>query len=332
MTSGLFRDRSNEYAIAYNQRNGNPWHGEGQAFDGLMTVEEALKASHCDFVVHKVPMETTVIDLEGTYRLDVADQYVTVRNNAATESGYEAFGPVGKVYEPFQPDELFEFAAEVAAHAPGQACIDVGGALFGGRMVFCHVDLGAVTVDPDGINDTILTGLAAMTRFDAKMSTVLYLANIRPVCNNTVTAGLRATQRKITIRHTAGQVARVEEAQRALGFIIARRDTVVEAAERLLRVECSLSDVERVVAGVFPKPEPGESDSRKRNWDERFQMIAANFDVEVETVGSNGWAVTNAIGEFLDHQQKGDVHARNLKAMTGQTDELKAKAEALVLA
>ena len=66
----------NVTSMAFNKRQGVPWHGKGAAVDGLMTAAECIRKAGLDWGVAKIPVR--IDDVAG---LPIPDHAVTVRTD-----------------------------------------------------------------------------------------------------------------------------------------------------------------------------------------------------------------------------------------------------------
>ena len=93
------------------------------------------------------------------------------------------------------------------------------GILFDGKQFFGFIDFGDVeTVLPSGAIDRTMQGLGFLSSHDGSQAITFYTSNVRAVCNNTVTWGLRAAKSCVRIRHTAHADERMSQVREILGL------------------------------------------------------------------------------------------------------------------
>ena len=144
--------------FAYNSRGGAPWHKLGVGIEGLQDVDTMLRLAGADYTVRLT--KVAAVDDDGNLILNpdgtpviIEDSQATIRQN---ENGtYKDLATVGTRYEVRQNREVAERALAVVGAAGGDAVVDTCGVLRDGRRFFMTIDLGALIIDPLGVNDKI---------------------------------------------------------------------------------------------------------------------------------------------------------------------------------
>jgi phage/plasmid-like protein (TIGR03299 family) len=311
-----------------------PWHRLGTPMKGLQTAEAMLAAARADFDV--VTTRVAVCDdngepirqPDGTTIL-VPDSRATVRVNA--DGSFNGLATVGTRYVVQQNRECLDYALAIAGASGGDAVVDTCGVLNGGREFFASLDLGALVVDPMGINDSIERYLLVHNGHDGKTAITFANTSIRAVCKNTVVAGTLSAKRVFTARHTRNADKAIEQANEVLNISNewARQFTV--NAQSLLSVKVPLGSkvLDGVISEVFPL-EKNATERQQKNRDNVIGLVKAIYNNEnnAKNYGYNGWSMVNAIGEYLDHYRGASVHDRAVASMDSNSWVTRAKLKA----
>lgn len=335
MSHGL--ERSEDFA--YDKQAGDPWHMLGHPFDGTQDLDTMLRESHCDYEVEF--LTPVVVPIGGTLVEDVGSGY-TWRINPHTGEK-QILGHVGSGYTRVQNRLAAELALQVVNASGGEAVISTMGNLFDGKRFFASIDLGSLFIDPRGVNDEIKRFLGVYTGHDGSMALTFFNDETRPVCANTVTAAVysakeatkHGARRYLQCRHTTNVESLAREGLRAFEAAQAWNEAFTAKADALLAAPGGTSVLDRVLPAVFPlKPEPTK---RERNHVEHVHeqvRVLYGGPTNVGAVGHNGWAVFNAVGEYLDHGRNGRATDRAVASMTpgSWVDKKKAQTAELVIA
>jgi hypothetical protein len=157
-----------------------PWHRLGTPMKGLQTAEAMLAAAQANFDV--VTTRVAVCDDNGEVIRNsdgslvlVPDSRATVRVNG--DGTFNGLATVGTRYVVQQNRECLDYALAIAGASTGDAVVDTCGVLNGGREFFSSLDLGALVIDPMGVNDQIERYLLVRNGHDGK--TAITFANTR---------------------------------------------------------------------------------------------------------------------------------------------------------
>lgn len=316
-----------------------PWHRLGTSVRELQTVDAMLEASYTDYDV--ILTKVAAVDDNGQLILNNDGSPVIITDSRATvrmdiDGSFSPLATVGTRYEVRQNREVLERAVAVVGASKGDAIIDTCGALRGGARFFATIDLGAIVIDPSGINDKIARYLVVSTGHDGVWPIRYANTDIRAVCNNTVVLGIKQAQRVFTARHTRNVDYAMEDARTVLNLSAAWSEAFTKEAERLLSIKTSPSNgsLDKVLGALFPE-KPTETDRQRRrreNINETIRAIYMN-DKNAARFGHNGWSLVNAIGEYLDHYRESTPHERAAASMddTSHATRMKVQAYELVL-
>jgi len=180
------------------------------------------------------------------------------------------------------------------------------------------LDLGPLVIDPTGVNDRIARYLVVSTGHDGVWPVRYANTDIRAVCNNTVRLGLRNAERVFVARHTKNIDSAFDDAQEVLHISTEWAKSFKVMAEQMLRVSVPASSpaLDKVLNTVFPAKK-GETERQKKNRDDQNLLIRAIYssDKNAGGFGYNGWAIYNAIGEYLDHHREADPKDRAMASL-----------------
>lgn len=157
MSHDLEMDAKGVARMAYADRE-IPWHRLGTPMKGLQTAEAMLKAAQADFDV--VTTNVAAVDADGNFIRNPDGTPVLVRDSRATvrvnpDGSFDGLATVGTRYVVQQNRECLDYALAIVGASKGDAVVDTAGVLDGGREFFSSLDLGALIIDPKGINDKI---------------------------------------------------------------------------------------------------------------------------------------------------------------------------------
>jgi phage/plasmid-like protein (TIGR03299 family) len=209
--------------------------------------------------------------------------------------------------------------------------VDTCGVLNDGREFFACLDLGALIVDPNGINDKIQRYLLVRNGHDGKTAITYANTSIRAVCKNTVVAGLKSANAVFTARHTRNAESAIEDATEVLKLSTVWASNFNIVATQLLSVPilAGSSQLDKVVNTVFPHRKD-ETDRQKKNIDDIHLMVRGLYvnDKNAGGYGFNGWSAYNAIGEYLDHYRDAKAYERAVASMDINSWVTRKKVEA----
>lgn len=317
-----------------------PWHRLGTPMKGLQTMDAMLEAASADYDV--LLTRVAAVDDDGNLIRNADGSVVMIEDSRATvrqnpDGTFDALATVGTRYEVRQNRQVLERAIAVVGASNGDAIIDTCGVLRGGSRFFATVDLGGLIIDPAGVNDKIARYLVVSSGHDGVWPVRYANTDIRAVCKNTVVMGLREAQRVFTARHTRNLDTALEDARTVLQISVAWADEFKRAAEKMLaiKVEPASGKVDKIINNLFPA-RPQETDRQRKHRESVHSLIFAIFMNErnVQAVGSNGWALYNAIVEYLDHYRETTPVERAIASMDDNSLVTRKKLEAqqLVLA
>lgn len=266
-----------------------PWHGLGTSVESEVSSDEALRLAGLDWGVTTTP----VLADSATGPRTVPGARAVVRT-----SDWKPLGVVGERYVPVQNDSAFAFFDSVVGD--GQAQYHTAGSLDGGRRIWMLAKLnGLVRVGRDDITEKFVLLTNA---HDGSAALRMFLTPVRVVCANTLNLALqRGAREGISIRHTTSAFARIEEAQRALGFASNYFDRFQREADRLSQTRFTDVQMQSLAAYVLPAVDDAPSTRTERAREKVIELFSEGAGHE--TIRGTAWAALNAVAEFADHHR-----------------------------
>lgn len=295
---GLEKNDATGASFAYRAEGGAPWHRLGKAMNGYQNADAMLEAA---FANYEVTLNPVFVQSPVGELVPIEGQFATARTNPHTGE-YQALGTVRGRYTVVQNSEALERALAVVGASSGDAVIDTAGVLFDGRRFFASIDLGTLVIDPGGAADKIGRFLLVQTSHDGSVPLTYANTDVRAVCNNTVTLGIRTAQRVFKAKHTPNVENRMEEAVQVLNLSTEWAKEFQKMANEMLTISMSAGRFDRVIDSVMPESE-ADTEKKRANRDDAVAFIKGIYagPKNVGKVGENGWAAWNAIVEYYDH-------------------------------
>jgi len=290
-----------------------PWHMLGKIVD-TMTSKEAIVLGGLDFEVEKVPLwikNTTPITFdegrghENLMRIkegennpqyysmnNVVDKFAMIRTDTQ-----HYFGTVGSRYEPLQNIEAFEWFDSFIGENNTQ--YETVGALGNGETVFITVKLpDYFEVAKSQIDKYLLLSMS----HDGSSSIQITFTPIRVVCNNTLSAALKNSKNKITIKHTRNLRDRLEITKQVLGLVNTQVNTLAQIWDNWSTAPISDEDSLKIMELVLglPRDEKNELSTRASNILHSVNTYYHSGVGQEDIVGSK-WGVYNAVTGYFQN-------------------------------
>lgn len=183
--------------------NEKPWHGFGTILTEQPTLTDALQFGGLDFTVEKLPNIHKIGDIE----IPSERSFFTYRTDKNI-----VLGPnVGTQYTCLQNIEALSIVDTFDYH------IETAGVLKDGAISFvCMKSDRQIVVKGSDLTEMYLLFINS---FDGSMPVTVLFTPIRVVCNNTLSAALRGSTNKYTIRHTRNVGEKLNETAKVLGIL-----------------------------------------------------------------------------------------------------------------
>ncbi len=305
------------------------WHGLGKTVEAAQNAAEAIKLAGLDFEVVKRPVQ--FVGLDGKTLIDVPGKYATVRTDTQ-----QALGVVGDTYEVMQNSDLLTALDPIIAR--GEAIYQTAGSLGIGEKNWLtaklpeHYDIN-VGVSSKGLDVTQLF-LLLYGSHDGSSSTTVCLTPVRVVCNNTLTAALRHTKNKVTVRHTKNAKDALLQAHQILGISDLYKKQMEEVFNAMAKKQVTKPVIEKFLLELYPKKEGNDtmtaSEKIRRGI---LQDFDAGRGAGLYTANGTAFGLYNAVTHYLD-QSKGyeSADARMKSVILGGVALKRQKAFDLALA
>jgi phage/plasmid-like protein (TIGR03299 family) len=306
------------------------WHKLGTVTEGALNAEDALKTAQLDSVV-KVSEEPIFTKVDGQ-EIQLDKKFLTYRNHP--KKGLTALGVVGTRYTPIQNLEAFEFLNHIADETG--AVFETAGSLGNGERVFMTMKFPESMALASG-QDVIDNYIMAVNSHDGSSAFIVAVTPIRAVCTNTVRLALAQAKSKISLKHTAGATAKVQQARETLGVVFKYQEAFEAEVEAMLSIKVSDAQYKKFVEAVIPEPKKKEATERQLNSIEkkRGELMALWNAPTQQNVAGTAWAAYNAVAEWADWvkpirggDDKDDL--RSERMLFGGAEKLKGRAQLLL--
>jgi phage/plasmid-like protein (TIGR03299 family) len=306
------------------------WHKLGIVTENALTAQEALKTAQLDSLV-KVSEEPIFTTVDGK-QIHLDNKFLTYRNHP--KKGLTALGVVGNRYTPIQNSEAFDFLNHIADESG--AVFETAGSLGNGERVFMTMKFpDSMTL---GGQDVIDNYIMAVNSHDGSSAFTVAVTPIRAVCTNTVRLALDRAKSKISLKHTSGATAKVQQARETLGIVWKYQEEFQREAELMLSQKFSDTEYKKFVEVIIPEPKNQDATERQINSVERTRgelMALWKAPTQLVVAGTR-WAAYNAVAEYVDWakpvrggEDKDALRAE--KVILGNGEKLKEKAQLLLL-
>lgn len=290
------------------------WHSLGEFKESPATLEEAMEGAHlANWNVRKVPVFGQRDDKGGMAgrTITLPGQFMTVRDNPWTGEP-EGLGVVGKLWTPFQNEELVEACQAVLDE--GGANVHTAGSINEGRNVFVSLKLpNSMTIGGEDAVDLYIVGTTA---HDGSASNQFRVTPVRPVCANTLTAGVRAARSYWSFRHTSGMEGKVQEAREGLQLAWKYAGALEKVFNGMIDSPFTEAELDGFLKELIPDPK-----SEAEGWVQRaegqrtaIKSLAMNADT-CEIGRGTKWAAWNAVTEYADWHRPGSPERRAKEAL-----------------
>ena len=266
--------------FAYSNRE-IPWHRLGQPMNGLQTAEAMLEAAEADYDV--ILTKVAAVDDDGNWILNPDGSKIIVEDSRATlrqnpDGTFNGLATVGTRYVTQENRDCLQYALDIVGASAGDAVVDTCGVLHDGRQFFACIDMGALIIDPVGINDKLERYLLVHTGHDGKIAITYANTAIRSVCNNTVTLGKRQAKSVFTAKHTRNAKAAIDHAKEVLGLSTAWADSFKNTANQMLAtpIIAGSRQFDGLLNVVLP-PKSNETTKQRSNREETGAVIRRLF-------------------------------------------------------
>lgn len=296
-----------------------PWHGLGQRFEREFTLEELAANTDMYRDISLVPAyylkpDGTPVAMEGVFAvIDSSGRYLgNVKSRYTVVQDYQVIQALRPLVDKhgFKPE--------------------TGGLLKGGARMFVSLTRGLEADVRPG--DSVRTYLTFTNSHDGSSPFTAFSTDIRPVCSNTVRAGMRNAKGKkemLTLRHTASITDAVPALVSAYECSFAEQVDIYRAMARRAVTAADLDAFLTEYTGT-------KADEQKRSGGLRDQITEA-FEEGIGNTDSTVWDLFNGVTQVISHSvgrgsdSIGDKAARALESqMFGAGAKQIARAQAIL--
>ena len=304
------------------------WHRLGffKAKGGGLTADEVLDKAYLRNWHLRVDEEP----VRNNNGVPIPGKFAINRDNPFTGEE-EPLGVSGKVWRPFQNEELLPLLDDLRGQTNGE--FETAGSLYGGRAVFITCRL------PEGM---LIGGVDPMDRYltlidykDATSALVLLDTWVRSVCANTVNAALANYLSKVTIWHTESGRQSVMQIREALGITFAFDEALEIEMERMAAAPCRESDFVRGIRKIWTSADEDSKRAQTNQKKRELDLVSLFLESETNTtIRGTKWGAYNAVTEYLDwtspvpstHPDADATRALRTASPDSKVNELKADA------
>ncbi len=317
-------------SFAENTLKGRAWHGlgnDGQLFNRPMFVKEALEACHANYKVELQPivaLSPEVLEKMGNGEMidpDMLLDLVMPKAKATMRTDKnKTLGIVSDKYGIVQNEDAFKFVDMFCsgqfADRDNTPLIETCGVLGKGERVFVTAKFPNPIVLDAGRDDLVEMYVVFTTSHDGSGAVRCMVTPVRVVCNNTLNLAMSHNIGRISFRHTANVMSRLdllkeenaEFAYKALNVYETYSKGLKECFDHLRNIKLAEKDLDNILADVLLAPEAAKT----------FHQTGNIYDEGIATRGRNIFlgakeAMLTGIG------QEGQESGTGLWAINGLT-------------
>lgn len=271
-----------------------PWHGLGvYVGEEPVTSKEAIVAAGLDWEVEKRPLWAENDKKDVSLKIETHEAVVRETDN-------RVLGVVGKMYQPVQNVEAFEFMDALVKD--GSMRYHTAGSLRNGQRIWLLGKIGSFDVVK---SDTVEKYLFLYNTHDGSGALRALETAIRVVCANTARAALdQGKGEGYYFRHTTNIMKRIEAAREALGLAQKEFEKFGEFAKALAKLKMPEKKFEGLSNVLIPDNTEAKSNTRAENArQELVDLFNFGRGQDILGVRGTGWAAYSAIVEFANYKR-----------------------------
>lgn len=257
------------------------WTNIGYDIQKATTVEEALKLSHLDYTVEKVPCFLA----DGT---PIPGAFCTKKENSL-----ETFGVVGKEFSIIQNIEGFDFINALVGE--GLTFLKAGE---NRKMVWIIGQLPTIEV----LGDKVTPHVIFQNSHGGNTTLKATIAPLRIICQNQFNLTFRKADNKISLRHTSSIKERLHTAETVLAQNSIYLDEFKKKAEEMASAKVSRAKVDSFLDTIF-EVKADFNPTQIRNIEEKRARFLAAYQAEDNQnfIGTQ-WGLVNAYTDYVTHK------------------------------
>lgn len=257
------------------------WTNIGYDIRKATTVEEALKLSHLDYTVEKVPCFLA----DGT---PIPGAFCTKKENSL-----ETFGVVGKEFSIIQNIEGFDFINALVGE--GLTFLKAGE---NRKMVWIIGQLPTIEV----LGDKVTPHVIFQNSHGGNTTLKATIAPLRIICQNQFNLTFRKADNKISLRHTSSIKERLHTAETVLAQNSIYLDEFKKKAEEMASAKVSKAKVDSFLDTVFEVKADFNPTQIKNMEEKRTRFLAAYQAEDNQNFIGTQWGLVNAYTDYVTHK------------------------------
>jgi len=216
-------------------------------------------------------------------------------------TGGKALGNVGRIFEPTQPEMLFDGMLECLKELPSA---DLNTLTFtelkGGKRIKISCEIGEFGfINLKGIQDSMTLKLNVQTGYDNQTSTTVFLSTYRLICENGMKGN--TTEFNANFKNTSKNLGKSLAMMSDISKVLSVKDGYLQKLEQLSKRK--ITDAER---NTFIQKVWGidVNNFRKGKAADVMDQINRSVAIEQESCGNTAWMLLNAATQWSNHQAK----------------------------
>ncbi len=257
------------------------WAPIGYDIRKATTVEEALKLSHLDYTVEKVPCFLA----DGT---PIPGAFCTKK-----EDSLETFGVVGKEFSIIQNIEGFDFINALVGE--GLTFLKAGE---NRKMVWIIGQLPTIDI----LGDKVTPHIIFQNSHGGNTTLKATIAPLRIICQNQFNLTFRKADNKISLRHTSSIKDRLHTAGEVLAQNSIYLDEFKKKAEEMASAKVSRAKIDSFLDGIFEVKADFNPTQVKNIEEKRSRFLAAYQAEDNQNFIGTQWGLVNAYTDYVTHK------------------------------
>lgn len=257
------------------------WTNIGHDIRKATTVEEALKLSHLDYTVEKVPCFLA----DGT---PIPGAFCTKKENSL-----ETFGVVGKEFSIIQNIEGFDFINALVGE--GLTFLKAGE---NRKMVWIIGQLPTIDI----LGDKVTPHVIFQNSHGGNTTLKATIAPLRIICQNQFNLTFRKVDNKISLRHTSSIKDRLHTAETVLAQNSIYLDEFKKKAEEMASAKISKAKVDSFLDTIFEVKAEFNPTKVKNIEEKRTRFLTAYQAEDNQNFIGTQWGLVNAYTDYVTHK------------------------------
>lgn len=257
------------------------WTNIGYDIQKATTVEEALKLSHLDYTVEKVPCFLA----DGT---PIPGAFCTKKENSL-----ETFGVVGKEFSIIQNIEGFDFINALVGE--GLTFLKAGE---NRKMVWIIGQLPTIDI----LGDQVTPHVIFQNSHGGNTTLKATIAPLRIICQNQFNLTFRKADNKISLRHTPSIKDRLHTAEIVLAQNSIYLDEFKKNAEEMASAKVSKAKVDSFLDTIFEVKADFNPTQIKNMEEKRTRFLTAYQAEDNQNFIGTQWGLVNAYTDYVTHK------------------------------